>query len=78
MGERTAGSWRLCTVQCANHKVRLYKEYHSVCPLVGIGTPQRLSGQRVCPSPQNRGRGTLACRWEVGGGVTIPTTWEKA
>jgi hypothetical protein len=20
------------------HKVRIYKEYHSVCPLVGIGT----------------------------------------
>jgi hypothetical protein len=21
-----------------HHKVRIYKEYHSVCPLVGIGT----------------------------------------
>jgi hypothetical protein len=33
--------------------VHIYKEYHSVCPLVGIGSlPTRL-----CPSPQNRGGG---------------------
>jgi hypothetical protein len=36
-----------------------------------------LSRQRVCPSPQNqRGGGTLACGWGVGG-VPIPTTGEK-
>ncbi len=32
----------------------VYKEYHSVCPLVGIGTLPTLSRQWVCPSPQNR------------------------
>ncbi len=57
-----------------NHKVRITKENHSVCPLVGMGTlPTPLS-----PSPQNRGGGgTLACGWGVGG-VPIPTTVEKA
>jgi hypothetical protein len=41
------------------HKVHRYKEYHSVCPLVGIGTLPPLSRQRVCPSPRNQmgGRG---------------------
>ncbi len=37
------------------HKVHIYLEYHSVCPLVGIGTLPTLSRQRVCPSPRNRG-----------------------
>jgi hypothetical protein len=36
------------------HKVPLYKECHSVCPLVGIGTlPTSLSPASV-PSPQNQ------------------------
>ncbi len=36
--------------------VRIYKEYHSVCPLVGIGTP--LSPARVpLALPQDRGVG---------------------
>jgi hypothetical protein len=36
-------------------KVRIYKEYHSVCPLVGIGTlPPPLSPASV-PLPQNGG-----------------------
>jgi hypothetical protein len=46
------------------HKVRIYKEYHSVCPLVGIGTlPTPISPAIVPLSPQNRrgGGGTLAC-----------------
>ncbi len=28
----------LQTLDCVNHKVCVYLEYHSVCPLVGIGT----------------------------------------
>ncbi len=28
--------------------------HHSVCPLVGIGSPHTLSRKRVCPSPRNR------------------------
>ncbi len=48
------------------------------CPLVGIGTLPPLSRKWVCPPPQNqRGEGTIACGWRVGG-VPIPTTGEKA
>jgi hypothetical protein len=45
----------------AVHKVRI--EYHSVYPLVGIGTQsQPLSRQQVCPSPQEGGGGEkLSC-----------------
>jgi hypothetical protein len=40
------------------HKVRIYKEYHSVCPLVGIGTlPTPLSPASV-PLPQEQGGGS--------------------
>jgi hypothetical protein len=47
------------------HKVLIYTEYHSVCLLVGIGTPQPLSRKRVCPPPPEPkgGGGTLACGW---------------
>jgi hypothetical protein len=56
------------------HKVRTYKEYHSVCPSSELGLSQTLSSQRVFPSPQKQGGGgTLACGWGVGGGVPIPT-----
>ncbi len=61
-----------------SHKVRKYKEYHSVRPLVVMGLSQPLSRQRVCPTPKNRGGGggTLAGGEEVGG-VPIPTTGKK-
>jgi hypothetical protein len=56
----------------------LVLNYHSVCPLVGIGTlPTPLSPANV-PHPQNPGGGgTLACGQGVGGSP-IPTTGEKA
>jgi hypothetical protein len=42
------------------HKVHTCKEYHSVCPLVGIGTlPPPLSPASV-PIPPEPGGGTLA------------------
>jgi hypothetical protein len=54
-----------------NHKVHIYKEYHSVCPLVGIGTfPPPLSPASVPlpppppPPPRNqreRGGGQITC-----------------
>jgi hypothetical protein len=44
-------------------KVHKYKEYHSVCPLVGLGLSHPLSRQRACPSLRNQ-RG--------GGGVHSP------
>ncbi len=39
------------------HKVRTYKEYHSVCPSSELGLSQPLSRLRVFPSPRNRGEG---------------------
>ncbi len=52
----------------SRHKVRTYKEYHSVCPSLELGLSQPLSCQRVFPSPQKQGGGgTLACGWGVGG-----------
>ncbi len=68
--------------QSCTHKARLYKEFHGVCPLVGIWTlPPPLSTASVPlpPPPPNQKvgwAGILACRWEVGG-VPIPTTGEK-
>ena len=57
------------------HKVRTYKEYHSVCPSSELGLSQPLSRQRLFPSPQKQGGGgTLAGGCGVGGsGVPIPT-----
>jgi hypothetical protein len=43
------------------HNVLIYTEYHSVCPLVGIGTP-------TTPLPRASGwGGTLACGWGAWG-----------
>ncbi len=39
------------------HKVRIYKEYHSVWPLVGIGTLPSSSLTSECAPPPNRGGG---------------------
>jgi hypothetical protein len=51
-----------------SHKVRTYKEYHSVCPSSELGLSQPLSRQRVFPSPQKQGGGgPLASGWGVGG-----------
>ncbi len=62
------------------HKVHNYKEYHSVCPLVRIGTPPPpFSPASVqCPSPRTKGGrgGSLACG-RGGGRVPISTTGEK-
>jgi hypothetical protein len=66
------------TEKHTTHKVRIYKEYHSVCPLVGIGTlPTPLSPASV-PLPPEPGEGGLTPAGEGVGGVPIPTTGEKA
>ncbi len=45
----------------------IYREYHSVCPLVGIGTfPSPLSSASVPLPPEPRGVGRLARGWGVG------------
>jgi hypothetical protein len=56
------------------HKVRTYKEYHSVCPASELGLSQPLSRQRVFPSPQKQGGGgDTSLRVGGWGGVPIPT-----
>jgi hypothetical protein len=55
-----------CLSEPLCHKVRTYKEYHSVCPSSELGLSQPLSRQRVIPSPQKQGgRGHTSLR--VGG-----------
>ncbi len=58
----------------------IYLEYHSVCPLVRVGTPHPLSRKRVCSLPPEPGGGhtRLRVRWLGGGMVPIRTIGEKA
>ncbi len=37
------------------HKVHTYKEYHSICPLVGIGTPHPSPASEYLPPPEPKG-----------------------
>ncbi len=62
------------------HKVHIYKEYHSVCPLVGIGTlPPPLSPATVALPPETKmvrgGHTRLRVR---GWGSPNPDDWRKA
>jgi hypothetical protein len=55
------------------HKVRTYKEYHSVCPSSELGLSQPLSRRECSPPPRNRGRWHTSLRVGGWGGVPIPT-----
>ncbi len=62
---------------------RLYSavEYHSVCPLVRIGSAQPLFRKRVCspPPPGTKGgEAKLACRFGGGGGGPNPDGWRES
>jgi hypothetical protein len=60
------------------HKVHTYTEYHSVCPLVGIGTlPPLLSQASVPLPPEPEGGGWAHSPAGEGLGVPILTTGEK-
>jgi hypothetical protein len=60
------------------HKVLIYKEHHSVCPFVGIGTlPPLLSPASVPLPPVQRGGGHARLR--VGGwGSPNSDDWRKS
>ncbi len=60
-----------------NHKVQLYTEYHSVCPLAGIGTlPAPLSPASVrLPSEPKGGHTRQRVR---GWGSPNSDDWKKA
>jgi hypothetical protein len=49
------------------HKVRIYKEYHSVCPLVGIGAPPTPLPPASVPLPPEPGGGGHHTRLRVRG-----------
>jgi hypothetical protein len=49
---------RLVRLFCLTHRVRIYKEYRNVCPLVGIGAlPTPLSPASVPLPPEPKGGG---------------------
>jgi hypothetical protein len=58
-------------------KVHEYLEYHSVCPLVRIGTPHPLSRERVYPHQESKG-GEHSPAGEGVGRVPIRTAGKKA
>jgi len=61
------------TTKHHHHKIHIYIEYRSVCPVVGIGTPPPpLPQASVPPNGTKGGRGG-----GDGGGVPIPTTGKK-
>jgi hypothetical protein len=61
-----------------HHKVRIYKEYHSVCPLVGIGTlPTPLPPARMPPPPPVLGGGGYSLARE-GLGSPNSDDWRKS
>ncbi len=68
--------------EVVDHKVRIriYKEFHSVCPLVGIGTlPTPLLPASVPLTPRTGGGGGAHSPAGEGLGESpIPTTGEKA
>jgi hypothetical protein len=60
-----------------SHKVLIYLEYHSVCPIDRIGTPPPIpSPASECVSPGTKGGGgTLSCGCGVG--VPVRSTGKK-
>jgi hypothetical protein len=67
---------KLGKILCFNHKVHIYLEYHSVCPLVQIGTPT-ISPEIDCVSPRNpRGGGHTRQRVRGSGGPNFDD-WRK-
>ncbi len=56
-----------------------YLEYHSVCPLVEIGTPPPLSRKRVChPPPEPKGGGGTHAPAGEGMGGPNSDDWRKS
>ncbi len=60
------------------HKVLIYIEHHSVCPLVGIGTPPPLKPQASVPSPPDQRVGGLTRLRLKGWGSPNSNDWRNA
>jgi hypothetical protein len=60
------------------HKVRIYKEYYSVCPLVDLGLPHPFPASECAPPPlEPKGRGALSPAGE-GWGSPNADDWRKS
>jgi hypothetical protein len=62
----------------STHKVRTFKEYHSVRPSSKLGLSQPLSRQQVCPSPPESGGGGHTRRGVRGWGSPNSDDWRKS
>ena len=60
------------------HKVLIYIEHHSVCPLVGIGTPPPLLPQASVPSPADQRVGGHTRLRLKGWGSPNSDDWRKS
>ncbi len=61
------------------HYAHTYQEYHSVCPLVGIGTlPPPLSSASVPLPPEPKGGGGHTCVRVRGWGSPNSNDWRKS
>ncbi len=69
----------ICAGVCTKY-VRIYKEYKSVCPIIGIGLSQPLCRQRVCPSrlPPEPGGGGHTHQRVRGWGSPNSDDWRKS
>jgi hypothetical protein len=74
----TGAHWKCNSVWGLCHKAHIYLEYHSVCPLVPIGTPHPLYRKRVFSSPRTQSETRHTRLLVRGWGVPIRTTGEKA
>jgi hypothetical protein len=62
----------------SSHQVHIYLEYHSVCPLVRIGTPHPLSRKRECYLPDPTGGGGTYSPAGEGAGGPNSDEWRKS
>ncbi len=65
------------SVHRVHHKVHIYKEYHNICPIVGIGTLSPPSFASQCSPPQEP-KGGVHTRLRVRGwGSPNSDDWRK-
>ncbi len=79
VAHRHHGQTSLLPPVSLKHEVLIYTEHHSVCPLVGIGTPPTPLLQAIVPPPPNQRVGGWA-QSPAGGGWGSPDSddWRKS
>ncbi len=69
---------RITNLKSATHKVLIFKEHHSVCPLVGIGTPPIPLPQASVPFPSDKRVGGHTRLRLKGWGSPNSDDWRKS